>query len=273
LKGISPFRESAEKSKEDELRRNRRRYLTTKPGSSMALTAAFREQSAVGVDDPPSSRDEVFARYRQFREISKQHHHEILACISTDALLNQARRLGLAQGKTLILEDMEEMNYVYDLAIHTASPQRSRAIDRFAGLAWFAPGSDEALVLAAMRAARFSVLLIDRHHETAGLVATDLFRGTEVWLVDIGLESSLSAGEMLATRLFTPAHFSMTTGTYVPFEVEMLTDILDELPRRLGDGPLEALANNRHFAEAIYRIALADGIMDRVAYQDLSGDA
>jgi hypothetical protein len=215
----------------------------------------------------------VFARYRQFREISKQHHHEILTCISGDALLNQARRLGLAQGKTLVIEDMEEMNYVYDLAIHTASPQRSRAIDRFAGSVRFAPGSDEALVLEAMRAARFSVLLIERRHETAGLVAIDLFRRTDVWLVDVGLESSLSAGEMFATRFFTPARFSMTTGTYVPFEVDMLTDILDELPRRLCDSPLEALADNRHFAEAIYRIALADGIMDLVRYQDLSGEA
>jgi hypothetical protein len=239
----------------------------------MAPTAAFREQSAFAYDDPPSSRDEVFARYRRFREISKQHHHDILACISSNTLLNQARRLGLAQGKTLILEDMEEMNYVYDLAIHTASPQRSRAIDRFAGSARFAPGSDEALVLEAMRAARFSVLLIEGHHETAGLVATDLFRRTEVWLVDIGLESSLSAGEMFATRLFTPARFSMTAGTYVPFELDMLTDILDELPRRLCDGPVEVLADNRHFAEAIYRIALADGIMDLVTYQDLSDDA
>ena len=239
----------------------------------MALAAAFRKQSAVGYDDPPPSRDEVLARYRQFREISKQHHHEILARISSDALLNQARRLGLAQGKTLILEDMEEMNYVYDLAIHTTSPQRSRAIDRFAGSARFAPGSDEALVLEAMRAARFSVLLIERRHETAGLVATDLFRRTEVWLVDIGLESSLSAGEMFATRLFTPARFSMTAGTYVPFESDMLTDILDNLPRRLGHGPLETLVDNRHFAEAIYRITLADGIMDLVTYQDLSDDA
>jgi hypothetical protein len=238
----------------------------------MALTAAFRK-SAVGVDDPPSSRDEIFARYRQFREISKQHHQDILARISSDALLNQARRLGLVQGKTLILEDMQVMNYIYDLAVHTASPQRSRAIDRFAGSARFAPGSDEALVLEAMRAARFSVLLIDRHHETAGLVATDLFRRAEVWLVDIGLESSLSAGEMFATRLFTPARFSMTAGTYVPFECEMLTDILDELPRRLCDSPLEALADNRHFAEAIYRIALAGGVMDLVRYQDFSDDA
>src|SRR3954468_918050 len=238
----------------------------------MALTAAVREQTAVGYDDPPSSRDEVVARYRQFREISKQHHHDIVACISSDALLNQARRLGLARGKTLTLEDMQQMNYVYDLAIHTALPQRSRAIDRFAGSARFAPGSDEALVLEAMRAARFSVLLIDRRHETAGLVATDLFRRTEVWLVDIGLESSLLAGGMFATRLFTPAGFSMTAGTYVPFEVDMLSDILDELPRRLGDIPPEALADNRHFAEAIYRIALAEGIMELVTYQDLSGD-
>src|SRR4051812_19418796 len=154
--------------------------------------------------------------------------------------------------------------------LRRSAPGRSTVLPDRPGLR---PGSDEALVLEAMRAARFSVLLIDRRHETAGLVATDLFRRTEVWLVDIGLESSLSAGEMFATRLFTPAGFSMTAGTYVPFEVEMLSDILDELPRRLGDIPPEALADNRHFAEAIYRIALAGGIMDRVRYQDLSDDA
>jgi hypothetical protein len=63
----------------------------------------------------------------------------------------------------------------------------------------------------------------------------------------------------------------MTAGTYVPFKVDMLTDILDELPRRLCDRLLEALADNRHFAEAIYRIVLADGVM--VRYQDFSDDA
>src|SRR3981081_3452677 len=140
------------------------------------MAIALRKHSTLVNNNATPSPDQVLARYRTLREISKRHHHEVLKLISGDALLRQARRLGLAQGKTLILEDMEEMNYVYDLAIHTASPQRSRAIDRFAGSARFAPGSDEALVLEAMRAARFSVLLIERHHETAGLVATDLFR-------------------------------------------------------------------------------------------------
>ena len=44
-------------------------------------------------------------------------------------MLQQARRLGLAQGRTLILDDMEEMSYVFDLAIYTAPPRRSRAVD------------------------------------------------------------------------------------------------------------------------------------------------
>jgi hypothetical protein len=179
----------------------------------------------------------------------------------------------LARGKTLILDEMEEMNYVCDLAIYTASATRTRAVDRYARSARLAAGSDEALVLDAMRAARFSILMIERQHETAGLIVTDLFRRTEVWLVDIGLESSMSEGEIFATRLFTPERFSMTAGVFVPLDFDMLAEVLAELPRRLGDSPLATVADSRHFAEAIYRIALADGIIDRVTYLDLPGEA
>ena len=238
----------------------------------MALTAALRKPSIARTHDAQSSRNDLLARYRRFREISKRHHDDILALISSDVLLKQARRLGLARGKTLILEDMEEMNYVYDLAIYTASQERTRAIDRHARSARLTTESDEALVLEAMRAARFSVLLVDRRHEAAGLIAIDVFRRTEVWLVDIGLESSMSSGEIFATRLFTPERFSMTAGVYVPFDFDMLPDVLDALPRRLGDSPLAALADNRHFSEAVYRVALADGIVDRVTYLDLPDD-
>jgi hypothetical protein len=176
------------------------------------MSRAATLHRTVRSDKAPSSREQTLARYRLLREISTRHHHDVLSLISSDALFNQARRLGLAQGKTLILEDMEEMNYVYDLAIYTASATRTRAIDRYARSARFPAGSDAAVALEAMRSARFSILLMERFHETAGIIATDLLRGAEVWLVDIGLESSLSEGEMFATRLFTPEPFSMTAG-------------------------------------------------------------
>ena len=95
------------------------------------------------------------------------------------------------------------MNYVCDLAIHTAAAGRSRAIDRYARSARLAARSDEALVLEAMRASRFSILVVERRHETAGLIATDVFRRAEIWLVDIELEASMPDGGMMATRLFT----------------------------------------------------------------------
>jgi hypothetical protein len=39
------------------------------------------------------------------------------------------------------------------------------------------------------------------------ILSTDLFRRTDVWLVDIGLEASLEEGAMMATRLYTPSSF------------------------------------------------------------------
>jgi hypothetical protein len=239
----------------------------------MASAAALRKLNVCGNDNSPSGRGEVLARYRQLREISKRHHHEMLEFISGETMLHQARRLGLARGKTLILDDMDEMSYVFDLAIHTALPGRSRAIDRYARSARFAAPSDEALVLEAMRAARFSILVIERRHEAAGLVATDLFRRATVWLVDIGLESSMPDGGVIATRLFSPDRFAMTAGVNVPFDLAIIEDLHAELPRRLGKSKLTALIDDRRFAEAIYRVALAGGIMDRIAYQDPPDDA
>jgi len=92
----------------------------------------------------------------------------------------------------------------FDLAIYTAPPGRSRAIDRYARSAQLPPGSDEARMLEAMRAARFAILIIGPRHDATGVIATDLFRRTRVWLVDIGLEASLKEGVMMATRKHSP---------------------------------------------------------------------
>jgi hypothetical protein len=238
------------------------------------MPVALRKADVLANEAASSNhRNEVLARYRRLREITMQHHHKILDCISPDTFLHQARRLGLARGKTLILDDIDELNYVHDLVIHTAPPGRSRAIDRYAASAGLAPASDEALVLAAMRAARFVILVIERRHPVAGLIATDLFRRSEVWLVDIGLESSMPERAMMATRLYTPERFSMTAGVSVPLDLGIIDDLHDELPRHLGQRGLTTLIDDRRFAETIYRIALADGIMDRVAYRDIQQQA
>ena len=222
--------------------------------------------------DLPSTREDVLARYLHLREISKKLHDEALKSVSGDSLLSHARRLGLAQGKTLFLDDMKQMYYVYDLAVYTAPPDRSRAIDRYARSAKFEARSDERLILNAMLRSQFAILLIEQPHSAAGLIATDILRNSKVWLLDIGLESSMKGGELIATRLVTPGPFSMTAGVNVPFELEMLEPVCRSLPQRVGDGKLSRVAEDRRFAEAVYKVGLATGVMDRMRYLDLADE-
>ena len=228
----------------------------------MALPLVQQQPNRFLAGDTPSTRDDLLARYLHLREISKGLHEEVLNCVSGDALLSCARRLGLAQGKTLLLEDMDEMYYVYDLAIYTAPPDRSRAIDRYAKSAKFDAQSDERLMVEAMQASQFAILLIERRHDVAGLIATDVVRNSKVWLLDVGLESSMDDGELIATRL-------LTRGVNIPFEIEMLEPVCALLPQRMANDKLTRIADDRRFAEAVYKVGLADGVMDHLTYLDL----
>ena len=179
------------------------RALHRRSGGSHDCTAVVLQQdNTVARPAASLSRAEVLTRYRRFREIGKQHHSAMLKFLAKDAVISQARRIGLAQGKTLVLDSMDDLNFVFDLLIYTAPKDRSRAIDRYARAAQLAPETDEALVLESMRHARFSIIACVRRHPVAGLVVKDLFRGIECWLVDEGLESSLPDEAMLATRLY-----------------------------------------------------------------------
>jgi hypothetical protein len=235
----------------------------------VVMIASAALQNPVGQEEPTPSRNEVLARYRHLREISKQHHFAIMKLISRDAVLRHARGLGLTIGKTLVLDRMEELSLAYDLAIYTAPGDRSRAVDRYAGSARFEPGSDKALMLDAMCNARFSVVSVRRRHLVAGLIVKDLFRDIDLWLVDEGLEISLPAGTAFATRYFAADRFVMTSGVGVPFDDDLLETIVDSTPLLLRKSPAEAI-EDRRFAEAVYRAAIADGLMQGVTYQDPS---
>ena len=120
--------------------------------------------------------------------------------------------------------------------------------------------------------ARFSIIGFVRRHPVAGLIVKDLFRGVEGWLVDEGLESSLPDGAALATRLFTPDRFAMTAGVLVPLDLELIEDVIAGTPQLLRKG-YEEMINERRFAEEIYRVALASGLMEQIAYRDTTAES
>jgi len=234
----------------------------------MAASALAHQQLELDILPPVRTREEIIPRYRHLRQISKRINNGLLKHVSGNTLIKQARKLGLTAGRTLLLDSMDQMAFVYDLAIYTAPPDRTRAIDRYARTARFEAGSEEARVFDAMQNARFVLGTVERRHETAGLIIGDVFRQTDFWLVDEGLESSLKEGTVLATRVFTPDEFSVTCGVMMPLDDIILQDVVAEMRSRLRNHTLEDVCDDRRFAEAIYRTAMAYGIMDTIAFRD-----
>src|SRR5215470_17183175 len=123
-------------------------------------------------------------------------------------------------------------------------------------------------MLDAMCNARFAVVVVQRRHPSAGLIVADLFRKTELWLVDEGLEMSLPTGTAVAMRYYAPDRFVMTAGVAIPIGLDTLARAIDLAPQLVRKSRAEA-SEDRRFAEAVYRIAIAEGIMEGVAYRDL----
>jgi hypothetical protein len=176
----------------------------------------------------------------------------------------------LAHRNTLILDSMHDLTLCYDLAIYTAPAERSRAIDRYARSVQFAQGSDEAHMLEAMRNARFALITVERRHEAAGLIVTDLFRNAELWLVDEGLETSLPVGATFAIRYYTTDSFVMTAGIGMPVDSDLIKHAFESAPVLQRKSPAEAI-DDRRFAEAVYRAAVEDGIMQGARGQHVPG--
>jgi hypothetical protein len=215
---------------------------------------------------PPMPRSEILARYRRLRQVSKRQHEAVLDIIAPSVLLDWAKRLDMTEGKAVVLGNDNEMTLPEDLAIYLPRPGRSHPLERYNRVARFAPGSDEAIVLAAMRRARFSVWRIERRHPTTGLILRDLLRGDEA------MENNAPPGMEMAARLLQPESFAMTARIIVPLLPDLMTlpEVMEEvftrapaLRRLRGD----ALARDPRFAIGFYRAAVAAGAMDRVIFQ------
>ena len=102
-------------------------------------------------------RQEVLDRYRHLRAISARYHTAALGRLARPTILEHAKHLGLAYGQALWAESDEEMTLIFDLAIHTARPGRTRAIDRYSKAEKPSTGPEEAPHVRAIRRERNSV--------------------------------------------------------------------------------------------------------------------
>lgn len=207
-------------------------------------------------------------RYRTLRLVANAHNNAGLKLVCAKTLMENARAIGLAHRNVMTLESEDELTMVYDLCLHTARPGRSRAIDRFARAASFVAASDEAIVLAAMRQARFSIWQVMEYHHEGGLVVRDRLRGGDAWLMDEAMTASCGPDFQFAGRLFMPHDFAMSSGVLVPFDAKLAAALEDYMTAGLSAMTLPEMAGDYRFAQGLYRAAVATNAMAGVAFAE-----
>jgi hypothetical protein len=212
------------------------------------------------------SRAAILSRYRRYRDIRTDIQTTVLENIPHSRFLECARRIGLSDGKLLFTNNQVELTLAFDLALYTANPGRTRAIDRCARKRLETSGPDETLVLKGLQASRFSIFRVIRRCDPAGVLLEDLMRGGVISLLDEGLEQSARFDDVFAMRIAPIEEFVMTCGAIVPISFE----IFEEMTKFFSEGTsaeLAALADHRRFAAALYELAIELGLMDLVTYR------
>ncbi len=216
---------------------------------------------------PSVSREKILRRYRRWRQLRTDIQSAALKNIALSVFLKGAKRIGIADGNTLIANSESEMMLAYDLALYSTGAGKTRAIDRYARSRPQTSDPDETLILEALRTARFSWFRVIEKPELAGMPLKDLMRGRELWLLDEGVEQTFKPGEFLATRVATVERYVITCGAVVPFDQQMAADVEIFLAIEGDPATYAALADNWRFAEHVYRMAVKRNLMSRVTYQ------
>jgi hypothetical protein len=209
----------------------------------------------------------VLTRYRERRSILTELQTAAMNSVPATAMLDYAKRIGLVQAGVLRPGSRAEMTLVFDLAVHTAPPGRSRAIDRIAKQRKLPAEGEEAAIMRALTDASFTFWRVDGPHEAAGIMAHDLAHRRSFWLMDEWLAKSAKPGDRFVARLANLGDYWISCGAIVPID-DVVLQLAAADTRNFQGADSDAIRSDRRFAEAFYRAAVTGGTMRAVAFRE-----
>ncbi len=216
----------------------------------------------------------LVARYQRLRQVGWKLNNEVLPkYLPRPALEICAKKLGLWRRGTVVFEYEDEMSVLMDYCLHDFRPKAGNAVQQYSAEANPDPGSEEYIVLKAMRGSFYTLVQVTRVFPGVGIGVIDLLaQGCEYLLVDIGFGGSAREGWVLATRILPYVGFVTTSGAGLPVDAGTLEEIRRTiLPRHRTDQdgrcPLHGGRQKAgDLAAAIIRLCLSRHAMKRIQY-------
>jgi hypothetical protein len=199
------------------------------------------------------SADEIREFYQRAAAARQRLQEMAVRAVPHAKLVEHAQKLGLPVNEEMAQLDEGELAYAFDLAIYTAPPGRTRAIDRVAKQ-HASLKTEAALVLNGLIRSWLSIFRVIGPHPEMGLVVEDALFGGEVWVMDDILAELGEAEGVFCARLARIWGFAITTGTVAPLDAGMLTAIRGTTAQ--GGVDPSALIEDPRFIRTMWQRAL-----------------
>lgn len=220
--------------------------------------------------------DELLNRYRRLREVGRNLNNHLVTLVPKAALLECGKKLGLVQGKTLVLDNEEELSILFDYCLYNYRHGGKNIIERYLETSPTLATEDEMILLKGKLDSYYSLFSVEEVHQGRGATLRDILRNKTLLLMDLGIGKSAVPGLLFAGRVVPLADFHMTTGTFIPVSDKRLVEkaimpIVNKFLRhnKPTDDSIFSPGQEAALAAQIIRVLLRAGSLDKMIYQDI----
>lgn len=216
---------------------------------------------------------DLLPRYKRLREVGLELNTRLVKTLPKSVLDEGGKKLGILRKNVLVLDTEDEIALLMDFCLHDVRRQGANAVDRYLEATPPPPGSDDMVLLQALRLARFSLIVVEALEPGVGARVKDILRDEPFFLVDVGMSRSVPVGMILATRVMEAEGIGMTTGAALPVAVlspAELGQYLEGLKSVFRGTDFHHLSHEdaSEFSATVIRGCLKQGAAERIAYID-----
>ena len=172
---------------------------------------------------------EVLEKYKRTRSVALELNNSLLKLISKKAIESTAKKWGIWQDGTLVLEIEDYLSVLMDYVIYDCFQNGRNAVEHYLLQSPPELGTDVQTVLDGMHRAFFSIFRVEKIVESVGIHVLDILSDRRYFLVDVGLGDTATETLTIISRVLLFDDFIMTTGAALPVDEEAAADIVDYL--------------------------------------------